>query len=196
VNVQLETVLIALGAIVILGVLAKFGRAIGRFVLALAGIVAVVVVALAILTQGAANFQTAKAAQDAAQAAQDAAQAVKVSSVGQTLAIGAIAALVVGGLVVALIGTLGVAGYCALRWRLAERQRLQRPDLSGWLPGPGALWGRRQPRRLTERATSGCLPPVVYIVQDDLPQAVGGWGFDEVEEWTNDGWPACAGRQL
>jgi len=167
VNVQLETVLIALGAIVILGVLAKFGRAIGRFVLALAGITAVVVVALAFLTQGAANFQTAKAAGAAA-------QAVKVASVGQTLATGAIVALVV-----ALTGALGVAG-----WLLAERQRLQRQDLAGrrWLPGPGALWGKiEQPA-----------PTVYYIVQapgNHRLHAVGdglgeGWGFDEVGEWT------------
>jgi uncharacterized membrane protein YebE (DUF533 family) len=116
VNVQLETVLIALGAIVALVVLVKFGRAIGRFVLALVGIVAVALVALAILTQGAANFQTAKAAQETA-------QAVKVSAVGQALA-----SLVVCRLVVALMGALGVAGYAVLRWQLAERQAL-----AGWL---------------------------------------------------------------
>jgi hypothetical protein len=179
-ELQLETVLIALGAIVALVVLVKFGRAIGRFVLALAGIAAVVVVGLAILAQGAANFQTAKAAQDAA-------QAVKVSSVGQTLAIGAIAALVV-----ALVGALGLAGFLALRWRLAERQRLQRRDLAcltarqagrRWLPGPGALWGRQMEQPA---------PTVVYIAQDpqagDLAPLGDGWGFGEVEEWTSDDW--------
>jgi hypothetical protein len=175
VNVQFETILIALGAIVALVVLVKFGRAIGRFVLALAGIVLVALVALAILAQAAATFQTAKAAQEAA-------QAVKVSSVGQALAL-----LVVGGLVVALMGTLGFAGFFALRWRLAERKR---QALAGWRPG-----------RLTEQG------PVVYIVQgpqavgdalSDLPSPwqVGGWGYDEVEQWTSDDWPACAGRQF
>lgn len=169
-NAQPETILIALGALLALVVLVKFGRAIGRFVLALAGIVALALVALAILAQGAANYQTAKAAQETA-------QAVKVSSVGQTLAL-----LVLGGLVVALVLALGVAGFFALRWQLAERKA------QGWIPGPWALWGRRRPRRLTEQG-----PPVVYVVQD--PQAVGGlapmgdgWGFDEVDEWTSDGW--------
>jgi hypothetical protein len=136
-------------------------------ILALAALAVVAVGLAALATQGAANFETAKAAHKTAQVA-------KVASVGQT-----ITTLLVAGLAVLLVAVLAVAGYLWVRWRLSERAR-RRDALPRWEPGPNALWGRRDRRRLPSS-------PVIYVI----PQERQGGDLaylGDLPDWEGDEW--------
>ncbi len=119
-------ILITLGAVALLILVSRFGKVLGRFFLILGGIGAVVVVGLAFLSQGAANLQTARAAQEAA-------QAVEVASVGQTVSSLGLA-LGLGVTLVLLLLAVGLNLWQA--WRSRDTRRGQ------WTSGPNALWGR------------------------------------------------------
>ncbi len=119
-------ILITLGAAALLILVSRFGKVLGRFFLILGGIGAIVVVGLAFLSQGAANLQTARAAQEAA-------QAVEVASVGQTVSSLGLA-LGLGVTLILLLLAVGLNLWQA--WRSRDARRGQ------WTSGPNALWGR------------------------------------------------------
>ncbi len=98
----------------------RFGRAIALGILALGILVVGVLGAGALLSQGAANYQTAKAATEAV-------AAVKAASIGQSITTVIIAlgvGLGFGVMGIVTVGALGVGGYFALRYKLAERGQL------------------------------------------------------------------------
>jgi hypothetical protein len=119
-------ILIALGAVALLILVSRFGKLLGRFLLILGGIGAVVVVGLAFLSQGAANLQTARVAQEAAQAVEVASVGQTISNLGLALGLGVTSAL--------LVLAVGLNLWQAWRLRDARRGR--------WASGPNALWGR------------------------------------------------------
>lgn len=106
-SVELVVIMGALGVVVLLVILAKFGKALERFVLALGLVVLALVGGLALLTQARATAQ--------------ATQAVKVGSVGQTLAL-----VVIGALALALVLVVGVAGVFWYRWQVEQRRKVER----------------------------------------------------------------------
>ena len=107
-NLPIDTLVIVAGAILALLLLVKFWRTIARFALILAGIAAVIIVALALLNQ--------------AVASKEAAQAAHAASIGQSVT-SVIIALVIGGLGTLVLGALGTAGFFWIRWKLEQRQK-------------------------------------------------------------------------
>ncbi len=158
--IQAIIALLGIGAVAALWLALRFGRAIALAVLAL-GILAVAVMgAGALLTQGAANYQTAKAATEAASAA-------KAASVGQsvtTVIVALVAGLAIGAAGLTTVAALGAAGYFGLRYKLAERGQL--------------LAGQRR------RPLPGAAQPGQVIYVTDEPDGVDLAGVD-LKEW---GW--------
>jgi len=141
----------------------RFGRVIALF-LAGAGILLAIVLGVGALgTQAAANLQTATVAKEAV-------EAVKVQAVGQSITSVIVAlgvGLAVGGMGIVTLGALGVAGWAAVSYRLAERDNKR-------------MLGERQRQRLPESAQPG---QVIYVT-DDVDDGVDLAGLD-LQGW---GW--------
>ena len=151
---------IAGGIILVLAawVLMRFGKVIARAVLTIAAVVIGGIVALAVLAQGAASFQTAQSAERVAKVAQTSATSnlVLVAGVG---CFGGVA-------VVAVIGAVGVAlCFWVKSHQVQKPTQLTTPRQSAALPEP-------QPS------------PVVWIVGDGQQSAVNLDGVD-FSQW---GW--------
>jgi len=152
---------ITIGALALVAgtvVLVRWGRAIVRFLLLLAGLVVVGLVALAMTRQATATKEVARAAE--------------VAAVGQTVS-SAGAFLLLGALVVVVILAALAVGAFWLRWQLAEARASGRfqPAIS------------RSPRR-RQRLPQ----PMVVVLEQDLddltPVPSGEWAGD----WEDDGW--------
>ncbi|MCP4542294.1 MAG: hypothetical protein GY832_34665 [Chloroflexi bacterium] len=118
--VEIIVILLGVGAVALLWLTMRFSKVIAFGILIL-GILAVAILGAASLTtQAAANYQTAKVATKAVEAA-------RVSAVGQSVT--TVLIILGAGLALGLMGTItasavGVSGYIALRWKLAERRLL------------------------------------------------------------------------
>ncbi|MCP4544232.1 MAG: hypothetical protein GY832_44535 [Chloroflexi bacterium] len=113
---------IAGGIILVLAVwlLMRFGRTIAKTLLTVTGLVIGLVIALAVLAQGAASLQTATAAKETAEVA-------KTAATGNLLLVGALGC--VGGVsAIAVLALAGVAVYLWYKVRITE-QRQQRPAM-------------------------------------------------------------------
>jgi len=106
---------IAGGIILVLAswMLMRFGKVIARAVLAVAGLVIGLVIALAVLAQGAASFQTAQSTERVAKVAQ--------TNATSNMVLVALAGCFGGIALLAVIVALGVAGVFWYKIRLAER---------------------------------------------------------------------------
>ncbi len=168
-------ILIALGAVALLILVSRFGKVLGRFFLILGGIGAIVVVGLAFLSQGAANLQTARAAQEAAKAVEVASVGQTVSSLGLALGLGVTLAL--------LVLAVGLNLWQAWRSRDARRGR--------WTSGPNALWGRAggdSPVPVgTEMWTALLMSQMMMTLQQMLAGAYTGSGIRRRRPWTSGG---------
>lgn len=128
-------ILVIIIGLITLGVLVfitKFSRQIATVLLTLVGLVVVGIGALALITQGVANKESAEAAQTAAVAATTASVGQTLSSVGMALFFGGAMIIVV------LIAVIAIGGYFWLRAKRAETMGRS----SNWKSGPNALWGR------------------------------------------------------
>jgi len=130
--------------------LMRFGRTIAKAVLTIAGLGIALVIALAVLAQGAASVQTATAAKETAQVAQTASTANLVL-VGALGCFGGVAFL-------AVAGALGVAGYFWLKSRQVPKKQLTTPGHQA-LPDPQSA-------------------PVVWVVGDAQRDSVDLSGVD------------------
>jgi hypothetical protein len=136
-NLDPRLIAILAGTILLGFLLLRFGRAIARFLLIVAALAIVGLIAVAIVNQAQANRVTAEAAIQAA-------QATHAATVGHSMA-----TLVTGGLL-ALIIALAGAGYCYYRWRRSEQHMSSPHQTRATLPT-----GQQ----------SNHLPPVIYIPQ-------------------------------
>ncbi len=170
-------ILITLGAAALLILVSRFGKVLGRFFLILGGIGAIVVVGLAFLSQGAANLQTARAAQEAA-------QAVEVASVGQTVSSLGLA-LALGVTLILLLLAVGLNLWQA--WRSRDARRGQ------WTSGPNALWGRTggdspvPTMAGTEMWTALLMSQMMMTLQQMLTGPYTGSGIRRRRPWTSGG---------
>jgi hypothetical protein len=149
----------ALGLALVAWILARWGKAIVRTLLALAGLAVAGLFGLAMLQQAAAT--------------REAARAVEVASAGQTIS-SAGALILLGVLAVVVILALLAVGYLWLRWRLAEGHALN-------VPRSGSYHRPRQ--QLSQQ------PVIVVLEQDlddDLaPVPAWEWtGHWEEDVWT------------
>jgi hypothetical protein len=161
--IEAVIVLLGIGIVVLLWLAMRFGRVIALF-LAGAGILVAIVLGVGALgTQAAANLQTATVAREAV-------EAVKVQAVGQSITSVIVAlgvGLALGGMGIVTLGAVGVAGWAAVSYRLAERDNKR-------------MLGERQRQRLPEGTQAG---QVIYIT-DDVDAGVdlagldlAGWGW-------------------
>ena len=105
-NTELIVILVGAFVVALSWLLLRFGKVLARWALAFGTLAAVVIVALALLSQASAGREAAKAAM--------------VASTGQSVTT-VVSGLVIGGLLVALLAALAVIGWLALRLRLALR---------------------------------------------------------------------------
>jgi flagellar basal body-associated protein FliL len=108
---------VAGGIILVLSawVVMRFGRSIAKALLTMALLVIGLVVALAVMGQSAASYQTATAAKETAEVA-------KTAATGNLLMVGALGC--VGGTsFVVVIGALGIAGYFWFKSRRVEQEQ-------------------------------------------------------------------------
>ena len=131
--------------------LMRFGRTIAKAGLGIAGLGIALVIALAVLAQGAASVQTATAAKETAQVAQTVSNANLVM-VGALGCFGGVAFL-------AVAGALGVAGYFWLKSRQVPKAQLATSRQPAALPDPQGA-------------------PVVWVVGDGQRDSVDLSGVD------------------
>ncbi|MCP4539202.1 MAG: hypothetical protein GY832_18855 [Chloroflexi bacterium] len=160
--IQALLILLGIGIVALLWLAMRFGRTIGMVVLGLGLLVVAILGAAALATQAGANLQTATAAKEAV-------EAVKVASVGQSITFVLVAlgvGLAVGGMGVVTLSALGVTGWFAVRYQLAQRDNLR-------------IDGNPR-RRLSESAQAG----QIFYVTDDVDDGVDLSNLD-LQEW---GW--------
>lgn len=119
-------ILTGVGAVFLGILILRMGRKLATFLLVAGGLFLALLVAAALLSQGAANYQ-------AAQASKEALKAVKAVNAGLT-----ISTLALGAMLMLLLLAIGSIGFVWQTWRL----RAARGSSGKWTPGPNALWGR------------------------------------------------------
>lgn len=141
--------------LLVIFILVRFGKAIVKVVLVVAGLAVAGVFGLALLQQSNATREAAKVAQ--------------ITSTGQA---GVSVGVVILAILVVLLAAvfLGLAGYCFLRWKLAERS-------GSWRRPPVPFLGRGA------RLPAG-QEPLIYVVEAPAEY------YDPVPvEWEQDGGP-------
>jgi len=121
--ILLTGVAAALLGVLIFVLILRMGRKLATFLLVAGGLFLALLVAAALLSQGAANYQ-------AAQASKEALKAVKAVNAGFT-----ISTLALGAMLMLLLLAIG---FVWQTWRL----RAAKGSSGKWTPGPNALWGR------------------------------------------------------
>jgi MFS family permease len=122
VNTEFIVILVGVFVVALSWLLLRFGKVLARWALAFGALAAVVIVALALLSQASTSREAAKVA--------------TVASTGQAVTI-VVSGLVIGGLLAALLAALAVIGWLALRLRLVESGKLlppKRRQLPGYEP--------------------------------------------------------------
>ena len=148
----------ALALVAVAWVLVRWGKAIVRLLLLLAGLAVVGLAALAMTRQATATLEVARVAE--------------VAAVGQTVS-SAGTFLVLGALVVVVILALLAVGYFWLRWKLAEARA------SGRLQ-PTISRSHRRRQQLPQ--------PVVYVLEQDLDDLIPVPSGEWAGNWEDDGW--------